>query len=253
MDAVRLVGLHGFTGSRHDWEPLATLLRRPILGIDLVGHGDADAPSDDRAYAADAMVAAARDGLGEPASPSIVMGYSMGGRVALRLALEHPEVVGALVLIGVNPGIEGATARSERIARDRALAARIETRGMAWFCDHWETVPAIQSQRAIPDAVRIPMQARRRANRPAGLAGALRGFGQGAVEPVWDRLGSIRQPTLLVTGAADPVYGAIADRMVPRMSRATHRIIAAAGHCAHLEAMDATAAAIDAFVGAVSE
>ena len=252
MDAVKLVGLHGFTGSRHDWEPVAAALNRPILGVDLVGHGDADAPSDDRAYAADAMVAAALDGMHGDAAPSIILGYSMGGRVALRFALAHPKVVGGLVLIGANPGLEDPTERSQRIARDRALAARIETRGIAWFCDHWESVPAIQSQQAIPDAVRIPMQTRRRSNRPAGLAGALRGFGQGAVEPVWDRIGSIGLPTLLLTGAADSVYGAIADRMAARMPGATHRVLEGAGHCAHLEAMDAAADAIDAFVEAVS-
>jgi len=222
------------------------------LGIDLVGHGDADAPLNDRAYAADAMVAAALDGIRGAAVPSIVVGYSMGGRVALRLALDHPEVVGGLVLIGANPGIDDPTARSERIARDRALAARIETRGIAWFCDHWESVPAIRTQQAIPDAVRLPMQARRRLNRPAGLAGALRGFGQGAVKPVWDRLESIWQPTLLLTGGTDQPYGEIAERMAARMPSAIHRVLDGAGHCAHLEATPAAAAAIADFVDAVS-
>ncbi len=249
---MNIIALHGFTGSAADWAPLADAMGLPITGIDLVGHGACPAPTETSAYTSEAMVKAVVGGLGEQ-GPSLLMGYSMGARVALRLALAHPDRVRALVLIGVNPGLRDSVQRAERIARDQRLAARIEQRGMEWFCEHWASLPIIATQQVIPASIRDPMQTRRRANRPAGLAGALRGFGQGAVEPVWDRLPQLDCPVLLLTGSLDPAYGAIANEMADHLPFAVHEVVDGAGHCAHLERLADSARRISDFVLSLGE
>lgn len=249
---MNITALHGFTGSAADWAPLADAMGLPIKGIDLVGHGACSAPVETAAYTSEAMVEAAVGAMGAHGS-GLVMGYSMGARVALRLALAHPGRVRALVLIGVNPGLRDPVQRAERIARDQRLAARIEQRGIEWFCNHWESLPVIATQQAIPASIREPMQARRRANQAAGLAGSLRGFGQGSVEPVWSRLSEIKCPVLLLTGRLDTAYGAIANQMVSCMPAAVHQAVDGAGHCAHLERLTPSANRIAEFLLSLPE
>lgn len=248
---MSLVGLHGFAGSQHDWVPFAECLGRPIVGIDLIGHGEAEAPVGIEGYNTAAMLHCVRDRLAE-ASPVTLIGYSMGGRVALRFALKFPERVKALVLIGVHPGLVDPVQRSERMARDFALAGRIEANGVDWFCDYWSNQPIIRSQKTIPDHIREPMERRKRQNRLGGLAGSLRGFGQGAVDPVWDRLGEVFVPTLLMSGAADERYTSIASRMASAMPEATHRAIANAGHCTHLENLGDSTRELYAFLDRIN-
>ncbi len=247
-----MVGLHGFSGSGQDWGPLDAALTQSIESVDLLGHGSAPAPPDSDSYRAESMVRHALDASGRPES-AVWIGYSMGGRLALRLALEQPRAVRALVLIGAQPGLQDPAARAERIAQDNALAGRIEERGVAWFCDYWSKQPVIRSQEAIPSTIRSAMKERKLANRVHGLAGALRGFGQGAVDPVWGRLGEVSVPTLLLTGSDDTRYAVIAERMTSMMPRAMHRSVPGAGHCAHLENLEASAVMIAEFLDGFSE
>ena len=245
---MNLIGLHGFSGSKHDWGPFAEVLGRPIAGIDLVGHGKADAPVEINGYNTDAMLHCVLERL-KQAGPVTLIGYSMGGRVALRFALRFPERMRALVLIGAHPGLVDPVQRSERMARDFALAGRIEANGVDWFCDYWAEQPIIRSQKTIPAHIREPMEQRKRQNR---LAGSLRGFGQGAVDPVWDRLGELHMPALVISGMADERYTGIAARMVSAMPDATHRVIPNAGHCAHLENLSESTREVDSFLGRIS-
>ena len=246
--SLNILALHGFTGSGLDFAPLAQRLPHPLLAPDLIGHGRSPAPTSVSAYR---IEAAAEHCLAwcDSAPEWVVMGYSMGGRVALRLARLLGERLKGLVLIGASPGIEQAEDRRARAVQDDALAARIETEGMAWFCDHWARHPVIQSQQSIPPELRVPMQERRSRNRAAGLAGSLRGMGQGQVAPVWQELHTIGCPTLLLTGERDRKYAAIAARMAGLIPRSQHMEIPEAGHCAHLEAVDAATTVIDAWLG----
>jgi 2-succinyl-6-hydroxy-2,4-cyclohexadiene-1-carboxylate synthase len=241
-----VLALHGFTGSGADWAPIATGLGVPVLAPDLLGHGDSPAPLDAEAYAMDRVVEQVLAWCG-PSSAWSVLGYSMGGRVALRLALRLGPRLRRLALVGASPGIEDAAARHERAERDAALADAIEARGMAWFVEHWAAHPVIRSQQTIPPAIRDPMTARRRRNRPAGLAGSLRGMGQGSVLPVWDRLPTLAVPTLWVTGREDATYTAYAERAARCQPHADHLCIDGVGHSAHLEAVDRVLPALVSF------
>jgi 2-succinyl-6-hydroxy-2,4-cyclohexadiene-1-carboxylate synthase len=246
-----VLALHGFTGSGADWGPVAPVLSTRVIAPDLLGHGGSPAPAEAEAYQMERVVDHALAWCGS--APSwIVLGYSMGGRVALRLASRLGARLQAMVIVSASPGIEDAAEREARAERDRELADAIEAHGTAWFVDRWARHPLIRSQQQIPSAIRRGMEARRLANRPRGLAGSLRGMGQGVVTPVWDDLGSLQAPTLWITGDGDPTYTAIGARAVGLLPRGRHVRIPDAGHCTHLEALDPVAQAIDDFLAEVA-
>jgi 2-succinyl-6-hydroxy-2,4-cyclohexadiene-1-carboxylate synthase len=248
---MTVVALHGFAGSGADWAPFERELGWAVVAPDLLGHGAAAAPDNSEAYRVGPMVKSAAVGMPSD-GPVVLMGYSMGGRVALRLAPQLGPRLCGLVLMGAHPGLEDSVERSERIAADQSVAGMIEERGIEWFCDFWADQPLIRSQRRIRADIRDEMSVRRAANRTVGLAGSLRGFGQGAIEPVWFALPSLCVPTLLVTGADDTKYTGVAERMVKLLPDAQHTIIPGAGHCVHLEAIGPTAEAVGSFLNRVS-
>ena len=248
---MTIVALHGFTGSGADFEPLARRLGRTMLTPDLLGHGSAPDPTESRAYRMSAQ--AQRIALQVEQGPVVLLGYSLGGRVALRLwPLLKDRLVG-MVLIGAHPGLTDPVARAERMAADHALAGQIEENGIGWFVDHWAKHPVIQSQAAIPASIRGPMQDRRRANRALGLANSLRGAGQGAVDPVWDRLEEVPVPCLVLSGESDHKYSEVGAAMARTMPMGKHVIIPDAGHCAHLENLEGTVAVLSDFLDGLSE
>jgi len=188
-----------------------------------------------------------------PDEPIVLLGYSIGGRVALRLWPLLRDRLKGLVLIATTPGLTDPVERTERIAQDLALAAQIETRGVGWFSEYWSEQSIIQSQKHIAPEIREAMGQRRLANRSVGLANTLRSLGQGAVDPVWSTLSGLSVPTLLLTGAQDRKYTDIASAMAQRIPNATHQIVDDAGHCVHLEALDVAAVAIQEFLDSLNE
>lgn len=234
-----LLLLHGFTGRGADWSPLLRpfgRLGRTIV-VDLLGHGRSDAPADPRRHALEAQARDLAAILRElDAAPAAVLGYSFGARVALRLVVDQPSVVRALVLESPSAGIADPAARARRRAEDEELAASIERDGIEAFVDSWwETTPVFESERALSPAIRARLRATRLRNRPEGLAGSLRGAGQGAMEPIHDRLGGIRAPTLVVAGELDPIGVARAREVAAAIPGARLEVIPGAGHAAHRE------------------
>jgi len=221
----RVVLVHGFTQTLASWEPLAARLRArwQVVRADLPGHGGSGAVRAD--------LPAAAGLLGDVGGRAAYVGYSLGGRVCLRLALDRPDLVEALVLLGASPGIAGAGERAERRAADEALARDLERDGVAAFLDRWlagplfATLPAERAGRA-----------ERLGNSAAGLAAALRQLGTGAQEPLWARLPELAMPVLLVAGELDAKFAALAERMAGAVGpRARVALVPGAGHAAHLE------------------
>ncbi len=242
-----LVALHGFTGSGEDFEALAPLLGREILAPDLPGHGEAATLPGP--YTMERVTAALAGLLGRnELERPVLLGYSMGGRVALSFALRYPDRVAALVLIGANPGLVEPAERAARRRSDEALAARIEAEGVPAFLAYWSAVPLIATQARIPEPYRSAARSRRLRNRARGLAASLRELGTGAMPPLWRELPRLAAPTLLITGAEDAKYRAIAARMAGLIPGAQRALIPGAGHCAHLEQPELSCAAIDRFL-----
>ncbi|MGH2519178.1 MAG: 2-succinyl-6-hydroxy-2,4-cyclohexadiene-1-carboxylate synthase, partial [Chloroflexota bacterium] len=205
---VRLAGsgpplllLHGFTGSSANWLPLLPRLaaEHHVLALDLIGHGDSDAPTATAAYAMDAAVhdlATLLDALRVPRAD--VLGYSMGARVALAFAVHQPARVRRLVLESGSPGLADEGERGARRASDERLAEMLERDGVQPFIDFWEGQPLFASQASLPPARREELRRQRLRNSSTGLAGSLRGMGTGSQASLWDRLPDVQMPALVL-------------------------------------------------------
>jgi 2-succinyl-6-hydroxy-2,4-cyclohexadiene-1-carboxylate synthase len=176
---------------------------------------------------------------------SVVVGYSMGGRLALHAALTSQFA--GLVVLGVSAGIEDPDERRRRRAADLELAEWIETHSISDVVARWERNPVFASQ--SPELIDA-QRAGRLDHEPAGLARLLRSAGQGALEPIWDRLGSLPMPVLALAGENDSTYEVAARRIASLVPRGRSGVIPGAGHAAHLEARDAVRDAICSFVAA---
>ena len=173
--------------------------------------------------------------------PCTLVGYSMGGRVALHTALTVPGLVERLVLIGASPGIADPAEREQRRRDDAALAERIEAIGVEAFAEEWGAQPLFAGQEP---RVAAAAHADRLRNTATGLAAALRGLGTGVMEPLWDRLGELAIPVTLVVGERDAKFRAIAEQMAPAISGSRIELVAGTGHAAQLERPEAVAATI---------
>lgn len=237
-DGPPILLLHGFTGRGSDWARFLPAFRRRhrTITVDLPGHGRSEAPADPARHGLERIAADLATLLRAlDAAPAAVLGYSMGARVALRLALDQPRVVERLVLESPSAGIADAVERARRRARDEALARLLEGEGTVAFVDAWQAQPLFASQAALGPSVRANLRRRRLANRPAGLAASLRGAGQGTMEPLHDRLGEIRVPTLIIAGRLDPTGLKRASEIAAAIPAARLAIVDQAGHAPHLE------------------
>lgn len=263
MSRPTILALHGFSGTgadfdllRHAWAADRRWPAPDWLTPDLPGHGTTPVlPSraGEEAFAATAAwCLRTLDERPSPAgtTPTILLGYSMGGRLALDLACRCPRRFDALVLVGASPGLETESARQSRAQADQELAAAIVADGVAAFAERWEQVPIIASQRRIRAPWGDALRARRRGQRPEGLAWALAALGTGVMPPRHADLATLKLPVLLVTGAEDTRFEAIARDMLAFLPDARHASLPGAGHCAHLEAPEAAAYAIASFVEA---
>jgi 2-succinyl-6-hydroxy-2,4-cyclohexadiene-1-carboxylate synthase len=232
-----IVLLHGFSGTARAWDRVVSELERERYrpaAVDLRGHGSA---AGRRPVTFEDCV---RD-IVEQAPPRFVLaGYSMGGRIALRLALGHPDRVQRLVLVSASGS---ASERARRRRDDEAVANRIEAEGMEVFARRWAAQPLFSGQ--APD-VAAEAHADRMRNQSEGLAAALRGLGTGVMEPLWDRLGELAMPVTVVVGERDERFCAIGRRLAAGVQRGTLVAVPGAGHAVHLEAPGAVATAIGA-------
>lgn len=237
----RLVLVHGFTQTGRSWAAVAGELAadHEVVLVDAPGHGGS------ATIAAGIPESAAL--LAGTGGRATYIGYSMGARLALRLAVDHHELVEGLVLLGGTAGIEDDAERAARRRADEELAASIERDGLDAFLDRWLSNPLFA--RLTPEAAGLD---ERRLNSPDGLAGSLRLAGTGTMEPLWDRLAELTMPVLVLAGEHDTKFRAIGERLAAGIgANATFRVIPGAGHAAHLEQSAAFIAALRSFLAAL--
>lgn len=216
--------LHGFTQDHRSWDHVrAALDGLPTAAADAPGHGASGA----LALSVPETAAALRDAV---AAPATYVGYSMGGRIALATAVEQPDAVERLVLVSATAGIDDPVERIDRAEHDAQLADRIERIGVAAFIDEWLRLPLFAGLSA-----EAQQRAHRLENSAAGLATSLRLAGTGVQPSYWGRLHTVAVPTLVIAGADDHKFVAIAERLATTLPRATLAIVPNAGHTVHLE------------------
>jgi 2-succinyl-6-hydroxy-2,4-cyclohexadiene-1-carboxylate synthase len=243
-----LVLLHGFTGSHLSWDALARRWSRHYYVIvpDLPGHGQTAASANASEGSMPKMADRLSQLLQRLSIPkAAVLGYSMGGRLALHWAVRHGQQVQRLILESASPGLEDAAQRQKRRRQDRELAQSIEVRGIDWFVPFWSNQPLFQHQ---PDSLKALENRIRQAQSAMGLAQSLRAAGTGEQESLWPNLKDILMPVLLVTGSEDPKFCAIAEEMAQRFPNAKWVCVAQSGHTVHGEQMDRFYEAVDAFL-----
>jgi 2-succinyl-6-hydroxy-2,4-cyclohexadiene-1-carboxylate synthase len=231
--------LHGFTQTRRCWGPFGESLGidRPLVALDLPGHGSATAEADlDCPEAARALVD--RTGTAD------WLGYSLGGRIALHAALEHPGHVRSLVLIGATAGIRDTSEREDRRRLDEERALHLEAVGVPRFCREWLEMPMFAE---LPRWAQFEPE--RASNTVHGLAMSLRNAGTGSMVPLWEALGTLTMPVLCLAGARDTRFAEHAERMAEAIgANASVTLIDGAGHAAHLERPLSTCEAVGHFL-----
>lgn len=243
--------LHGFTGTARMWSAQidAWSVEHRVIAPDLLGHGGSDAPSDPAAYALEQQADSLADLLMLlEATPTDIVGYSMGARLALVLALRQPRSVARLILESPSAGIADEGERSARREADERLAQELERDGIDAFVARWEALPIFAGHADLPADIERHQRAERRRHTPAGLAGSLRGAGQGAMSPLHERLPLVTTPTLVVAGALDDTGLARARTVSDGLPDARLEVIAGAGHTPHFEAPDAFMRIADDFL-----
>jgi len=242
--------LHGFMGSTSDWRGVIAALEgeHRCLAVDLPGHGSSlGLPPD--AYTVEGSARALLDlldGLG--IERPVIVGYSMGGRLALYLALRHPERCSGLFLESASPGIEDPAERLARRRADEERAGRLESGDLASFLEDWYRQPLFASLARREEILDQTIEARLR-NDPVELARSLRGMGAGRGPSLWGELAALRMPALAVAGELDERYVEISARMAAVSPRVRAAVVPGAGHNVRLENPEAYLASLKRLLG----
>lgn len=232
MDAAlstpQVVFVPGFMQPGEAWRPVAQRLPERYRGIVL----------EHEAHTFEGRVAEIAEAA-SAAAPTVLCGYSLGGRLALHAALRAPDRCAGLVTVGSSAGIDGPDARAARAQADERLAAWIETQRIEEIAAIWERQPLFADQAETLVEAQRPG---RLTQDPQALAMLLRTAGQGAVEPAWERLHTLTMPVLTVAGVLDDRYREAGRRIVRAVPRGRAETVADAGHAPHLQRPDAVAA-----------
>jgi len=234
------VFLHGFLGCARDWLDVVARLPEDVRGVavDLPGHGSSPEPlasampkgtaGDALFHAADALAARlSKAGISE----LTLVGYSMGGRLALAFLARHPDRVRGAVLIGASPGLRTARERAERRAWDRALAERLETSDFRSFLEAWYDQPLFAGMKTLP--AHSELIERRLGGHPRAIAEVAVPLGLGQQPSLWDELGQVRVPIVYVAGERDDRYVAIGRELMATARGARLEIVPGASHAVH--------------------
>lgn len=252
-----LVLVHGFTGAPESFDELRSRLRTydqhrvyaPCLPGHASGFEPMEAPATRTAFlrGAAAVARTLRDSGFGASKPAVLLGYSLGARLALPLLLQHPSWFRAAVLVGVNPGLQSDEERLLRRRSDELKAECLERDGLETFFGTWEREPLFATQRQLPSSVQERQARVRRKHSARGLAHSLRHQGLSQMPNYWPRLGQLTVPLQLVVGEHDAKFLLVARAMLDALPNATLTIVPQVGHNVVLEAPAALASLLDAF------
>jgi 2-succinyl-6-hydroxy-2,4-cyclohexadiene-1-carboxylate synthase len=235
-DKPVLLLLHGFMGSRHDWDDLVEYFSGTyrLLTVDLPGHGEFHI-DEERFITISRVAVMLAELLDELSIERVdVLGYSMGGRVALNFAVYFPHRCHRVVIVSASPGLKSARERLIRIKHDKQLADRLRRESMGPFVSDWYQQQVFSSLEHHPE-IRDEMMSRRLENDPVELALALDMLGLGMMAPLGKKLANLKVPLLYIAGELDDKYSRIGRQLADLCPSVEVRIISRAGHLVHCE------------------
>lgn len=230
--------LHGFTGTCENWLPLHEEWSShfKLISIDIIGHGKTDVPKDSNRYKMEEVVKDLHFILQALAVEKVsIVGYSMGGRLAISFAVTYPNMVTSIVLESSSPGLQTVAEKKARVLNDQKLATKILKDGMQSFVDYWESIPLFESQRLLPSEVQQGIRKQRLNNNPVGLANSLLGMGTGEQPSWWGDLQTLQFPILLLCGEEDQKFCNIAKDMEKLLPNSSKIVVKKCGHAIHVE------------------
>lgn len=233
-----LLLFHGFTGSQKTWDSFIPVWSKyfQVITVDLPGHGKTDSPRDIYRYSTESTVQDLVQLLDHLQINQVhLLGYSMGGRLALSFAFTHPERVKTLILESASPGLQTQSERRSRIEQDEQLAKMIEEQGIFIFVQYWENITLFSSQKRLPKLVQEKVRQERLQQNPLGLANSLRGLGTGKQPSWWEDLSNLQVPTYIIVGGLDEKFKQIGKSMVEMLPQARLVTVPDAGHAIHVE------------------
>lgn len=233
-----IVLLHGFTGSTKTWLDVVNQLPTSIhvVAVDLIGHGQTSAPKEVQSYLMDAHINLLEQLFERlQLQQFTLLGYSMGGRVALSYAVRYPHRINALILESASPGLAQSEERAARKLADDALAKKIEANGITAFVNQWENISLFATQKGLSQEIQQEIRAERLAQTTTGLANSLRGMGTGMMPSLWHKLHELKMPVTLITGLLDTKFEQLAVKMLEHLQDATHISVNGVGHAIHVE------------------
>lgn len=215
-----IVALHGFTATPAMWQDVG------IGGPTLLGHGHNAPATGGETFAMEVSRLTSQ----LPDTPVHLVGYSLGARLSLAIALASPGRIHKLSLIGVNPGIEDTAERDLRVARDAAWSKKLRTEGIIAFVDAWQALALWESQAKLPEVRRDELRKERLSHDPEQLARAMDALGTGSMPQMWKALPSLDIPVQVIAGELDSKYAAIGTRICQLLPNASLHLLAGAGH-----------------------
>ncbi|WP_045523830.1 2-succinyl-6-hydroxy-2,4-cyclohexadiene-1-carboxylate synthase [Neobacillus niacini] len=233
-----LLLLHGFTGDYSTWKPFCPVWGKhsKLIIPDIIGHGETESPEDIIRYKIESAAEDLIMLLDQLEIEQIdLLGYSMGGRLALTIAILYPERVRKLILESASPGLKTDEERMLRRMKDGELANFINDRGIKSFVDYWEAIPLFSTMSSLPNAIKKSIREQRLANNAKGLTNSLLGMGTGSQSSWWGKLNQLSCEVLLLTGEKDEKFCKIAECMLEDMKKASWIIIIDCGHAIHVE------------------
>ena len=233
-----LVLLHGFTGATTTWHEIVELLptSKRIIAVDLLGHGKTAVDVEPIHYEMDGQLSILHELMyALHVQNCTLLGYSMGGRIALSYALRYPDQVDQLILESASPGLENEVDRLARIENDEKLAKRIEQDGLEAFITFWQNIPLFATQRKLSNIQQLKLREERSNQNGKGLTLSLRHMGTGKMPPLWHMLEAAPIPILLITGELDPKFVNIANQICQKNENIKQIVIPQVGHAIHVE------------------
>jgi 2-succinyl-6-hydroxy-2,4-cyclohexadiene-1-carboxylate synthase len=233
-----LVLLHGFTGDSSTWLPFCEKWgeHSRLIIPDIIGHGKTDAPEQKGRYEIESVANDLLTIIEKLGYEKVdMLGYSMGGRLALTFAMLYPEKLHKLILESSSPGLLTEAERAERRMKDGELAKFITEKGMEVFVDYWENIPLFDSMKNSPQPMKDRIRQQRLSHSPEGLANSLIGMGTGAQPSWWEKLHHFSGEVLLLTGEKDAKFCRIAEKIKKEIKNSIWMVVENSGHAIHVE------------------